>query len=68
MQDEKGKRRAKDYAFSLQLIYEEGVSIIPCSAFYDEANIEDREKYVRLTFCKDEEIIAEAGRRIREPR
>lgn len=64
--DENGKKRTKDYAFSLQLIYEEGVSVIPCSPFYDEANVEDRERYVRLTFCKDEEIIAEAGRRMRE--
>lgn len=36
--DEHGNKRTKDYAFSLQLLYEEGVSVIPCSPFYDESN------------------------------
>ena len=40
--DDKGNKRARDYAFALQLIYEEGVSIIPCSPFYDEENVYDR--------------------------
>lgn len=62
--DEQGNKRTKDYAFSLQLLYEEGVSVIPCSPFYDENN-PDKEKYIRLTFCKDKEIIEEAGKRMK---
>ena len=62
--DEKGNKRAKDYAFSLQLLYEEGVSVIPCSPFYDPDNTVDREKYIRVTFCKDAEIIEAAGKKM----
>lgn len=64
LKDENGNKRARDYAFALQLLYEEGVSIIPCSPFYDEENKADREKYIRVTFCKDAEIIEEAGRKM----
>lgn len=52
--DSEGVKRTHDYAFALQLLYENGVSVIPCSSFYDANNEADREKYVRLTFCKDE--------------
>ena len=61
--DENGKKRARDYAFTLQMLYEDGVSVIPCSPFYDENN-QNRERYIRVTFCKDASIIEEAGRKL----
>ena len=36
MRDEEGNPRTKDYAFCIQLAYEEGVVAIPCSPFYSK--------------------------------
>ena len=36
MKDEEGKPRTKDYAFCVQMAYEEGVVAIPCSPFYSK--------------------------------
>lgn len=65
MVDEEGKKRTKDYAFCIQLAYEEGVVAIPCSAFYSAKNVGEGEKYIRFAFCKDEPIMLEAGKRMK---
>lgn len=62
--DENGNKRTKDYAFCTQMAYEDGVVAIPCSPFYDRDNAKEGEKYVRFAFCKDEEMIVEAGKRL----
>jgi aspartate/methionine/tyrosine aminotransferase len=36
MVDEYGNRRPRDYAFCLQLAYEQRVVAIPCSVFYSK--------------------------------
>lgn len=64
LKDEHGNPRTKDYAFAYQLAYENKVVCIPCSPFYDKANEELGSKYVRFAFCKDEETIKEAARRL----
>ena len=63
--DEKGNRRTKDYAFAYQLAIENRVICIPCSPFYDKKNVAFGENLVRFTFCKGEDLILEAGRRIK---
>lgn len=62
--DEQGNRRTKDYAFAYQLAYENRVVCIPCSTFYGQENQHLGARYVRFAFCKDEELIREAGRRL----
>ena len=62
--DEQGNRRTKDYAFAYQLAYENRVVCIPCSSFYGQENQHLGSRYVRFAFCKDEELIREAGRRL----
>lgn len=52
--DDQGNDRTKDYAFAIQLAYENGVVVIPCSPFYDVKDKHLGEKYVRFAFCKDE--------------
>jgi kynurenine--oxoglutarate transaminase/cysteine-S-conjugate beta-lyase/glutamine--phenylpyruvate transaminase/kynurenine aminotransferase len=37
--DENGNRRTKDYAFAYQLALENRVLCIPCSPFFDKANV-----------------------------
>lgn len=64
--DEKGQRRTKDYAFAYQLAYENKVVCIPVSPFYDSKDSHLGEKYVRFAFCKDEEMIKEASKRLRQ--
>lgn len=63
--DEHGQRRTKDYAFAYQLAHENRVVCIPCSPFYGKENEHLGAQYVRFAFCKDEELIREAGRRLR---
>lgn len=62
--DENGNKRSKDYAFSIQLAFENGVVCIPMSPFYGYDNAHLGSKYVRFAFCKEEEMIFEAGRRL----
>ena len=64
LKDEEGNERTRDYAFSVQLAYEDGVVAIPCSPFYSLEEKKIGEKYVRFAFCKDEELIVEAGKRM----
>ena len=52
MKDEQGNPRTKDYAFCIQMAYEEGVVAIPCSPFYSKEDSYLGEKYVRFAFCK----------------
>lgn len=54
MVDEKtNEKRAKDMAFCIKLVKEAGVVGIPCSSFYDPADIKLGENMVRFAFCKD---------------
>jgi len=36
------------------------------SPFYDSKNVDIGEKYVRIAFCKDEEALLEAGKRLKQ--
>ena len=36
------------------------------SPFYDSKNVSIGEKYVRFAFCKDEETLIEAGKRLQQ--
>ena len=63
--DEEGNTRTKDYAFCIQLAYKEGVVAIPCSPFYSKEDSHLGEKYVRFAFCKPEEMIRDAGKRMK---
>ncbi|PIA47327.1 hypothetical protein AQUCO_01400176v1 [Aquilegia coerulea] len=53
-----------DVAFCEHLIQEVGVVAIPTSVFY--LNPEDGKNLVRFTFCKDEETLREAVRRMKQ--
>ena len=65
MKDEDGNARTKDWAFCFQLATEEKVVGIPCSPFYSKEDAELGSKYVRFAFCKPEEMIREAGKRMK---
>lgn len=64
MKDDEGNPRTKDYAFCIQLAHENGVVAIPCSPFYSKEDAHLGERYIRFAFCKDEEMIREAGKRL----
>lgn len=64
--DEEGNKRTKDYAFAYQLTMENKVVCIPVSPFYDVKDASLGEKYVRFAFCKEEDMIIEAGKRMRK--
>lgn len=66
MVDEEGNKRTKDYAFAYQLANENKVVCIPISPFYGASDSHLGEKYVRFAFCKDEEMLIEAGKRLRQ--
>lgn len=52
--DEKtNEKRNKDMAFCIKMVKEQGVVAIPCSSFYDPADIKLGENMVRFAFCKD---------------
>ena len=53
---------ADDVAFCRHLIEEVGVVAIPPSAFYDDPAL--GRSYVRFAFCKTDEVLDEAGRRL----
>jgi kynurenine--oxoglutarate transaminase/cysteine-S-conjugate beta-lyase/glutamine--phenylpyruvate transaminase len=46
------------------LTQEIGVAAIPSTAFYTRPNKHLGENFIRLCFCKEDESIEEAGRRL----
>eukprot|EP01012_Entosiphon_sulcatum_P001772 TRINITY_DN10336_c2_g2_i4.p1 TRINITY_DN10336_c2_g2~~TRINITY_DN10336_c2_g2_i4.p1 ORF type:complete len:383 (-),score=78.17 TRINITY_DN10336_c2_g2_i4:116-1264(-) len=62
---ETGEREGKDYHFCRWMTREVGVTAIPCSAFYSEQHKHMGERYVRFAFCKRDESIDEACKRLR---
>jgi aminotransferase len=53
---------ADDVSFASFLVQEVGVAAVPGSSFY--SNPKDGSQQVRFAFCKKEETLAEAGRRL----
>ena len=51
-----------DVAFARHLVEEVGVAVVPGSSFYDDPA--DGRRQVRFAFCKKEETLAEAARRL----
>src|SRR5439155_3213529 len=51
-----------DVAFARHLVSEIGVAVVPGSSFYDDPK--DGRSQVRFAFCKKEETLAEAERRL----
>jgi aspartate/methionine/tyrosine aminotransferase len=56
-----GLTNEKDFAFCERLIREAGVALIPLSAFFKSGT---PDTYVRFAFCKQQEVIEEAIRRL----
>ncbi|HXM24282.1 MAG TPA: aminotransferase class I/II-fold pyridoxal phosphate-dependent enzyme [Terriglobales bacterium] len=57
---------ADDVAFTKYLVKEIGVAAVPGSSFYNDPR--DGAKQVRFAFCKRDETLDEAGRRLRKLR
>ncbi|MGC1688207.1 MAG: aminotransferase class I/II-fold pyridoxal phosphate-dependent enzyme [Candidatus Acidiferrales bacterium] len=57
---------ADDVAFTKYLVKEMGVAAVPGSSFYNDPR--DGAKQVRFAFCKKDETLDEAGRRLRKLR
>lgn len=55
-----------DVALCKDLPARAGVAAIPPSAFYSQAHRGMAERLVRFAFCKQDDVIREAGRRLRE--
>ena len=53
-----------DIEFAKFLIEKIGVACVPCSSFYRKGALEAK-KMVRFCFCKKEETLREAGRRLK---
>ena len=53
-----------DYNYSRKLCIEKGVTTIPVSAFYTLKNQEQNQSWIRFAFCKDDNTIEEAIRRL----
>jgi aspartate/methionine/tyrosine aminotransferase len=53
-----------DVAFTKYLIKEIGVAAVPGSSFYNDPR--DGAQQVRFAFCKRDDTLAEAGRRLRQ--
>jgi aminotransferase len=51
-----------DVAFARQLVVERGVACVPASSFFSAPDASRR--LVRFAFCKTEDVLAEAGRRL----
>lgn len=64
--DEEGRKRTKDYAFAFQLAKENGIACIPMSPFYSQKDLHLGEKYIRLAYCKDTDILLEAAKRLQK--
>ncbi len=54
--DEDGNKLNKDYSITLEWIQKYGVSSLPMSSFFDE-KASTKERYVRITFCKEAEQL-----------
>lgn len=65
MTDEHGNQRTKDWAFCHKLANEEKVVAIPCSPFYSEEDAYLGANYVRFAFCKEADMIRDAGKRLK---
>jgi len=57
---------ADDVKFTKHLVKEIGVAAVPGSSFYNDAR--DGAKQVRFAFCKKDETLDEAGRRLKKLR
>jgi len=55
---------SKDFHFCRWLTKEIGVAAIPMSPFYSAANAHIAKKFVRFTFCKTDETLDEADKRL----
>jgi len=53
-----------DTAFAMRLVQEAGVATVPGSSFYDPPSLGARQ--IRFAFCKKEETLQAAGRRLLE--
>jgi len=53
-----------DWALCRWLTIDIGVGAIPCSAFYSNRTKHLAKNYVRFAFCKPDESLIEAGRRM----
>lgn len=62
--DSTGTKVSRDYAFCHWLCREKGVTAIPCTAFYPPETVHLGENLVRFAFCKNEDYIIEAGKRL----
>ncbi len=51
-----------DVAFATELVVKHGVASVPVSSFYAEKD--PARRLVRFAFCKTDEVLAEAGRRL----
>lgn len=58
-----GSKLTRDFAFTHYLINEFGVVCIPCSPYYEKHEL--GENIVRWAFCKNDETIDEAIRRLK---
>ena len=58
------KSRTRDYRFAWWLAYEFDVVTIPPSDFYGDQNQKLGEQFIRFAFCKEVEILDEAGKRL----
>jgi aspartate/methionine/tyrosine aminotransferase len=54
----------KDWAFCRWLTISKGITAIPTTAFFCEANKQEGSEWVRFAFCKTDEAIAEAIQRL----
>lgn len=64
MADHREYNFANDVAFCEYLTKEVGVAAIPPSFFYSAAHRHLAKNYVRFCFCKDEETLANAGKKL----
>jgi kynurenine aminotransferase len=58
--------RPRDFKLAWFLIQEVGVAAIPPTEFYTNANAHLAEDYVRFAVCKEDEVLEEAKRRLRD--
>ncbi|KAA8499758.1 Kynurenine--oxoglutarate transaminase [Porphyridium purpureum] len=59
-------RARRDYNLVRRLILEYGVSAVPPSAFYAEANHEQGANLLRFSFCRSDGALLEAGQRLQK--
>ena len=57
--------RPRDFKLAWWMIHEIGVAAIPPTEFYDNANAHIAEDWIRFAVCKDEDVLAEAKKRLR---